>query len=168
MPDDRHETPEEQADRNLAELLQELRVAQTGVQVLFAFLLTVPFTQRFETLTGFERTSYYVTLLLACVAALLLIAPSAYHRVLFHCGDKPHIVAVASALALTGMACVGAAMSGAVVLISSVLYGAGAPLIAGAVSVTTWLTLWFVAPGVRRHRISKTQKSRSMTGTETL
>src|SRR3954453_12635811 len=89
---DRNETPLERHDRHLAELLQEVRVAQTGVQVLFGFLLTVPFTNRFGTLTGGERALYFATLASAGAAAMLLITPSSQHRVLFRCGDKGYVV----------------------------------------------------------------------------
>src|SRR4051812_9015490 len=98
--DERGENRLERADRNLIELLQEVRVAQTGIQVMFAFLLSVPFTNRFSTLTGFERSDYYVSTLLAALAAILLTAPTAYHRVLFRQHDKEHVVEVASAFSL--------------------------------------------------------------------
>jgi hypothetical protein len=149
----RHETPLEKADRNLNELLQELRVAQTGVQVLFAFLLSVPFTQRFEALTHFERTTYYLAVLLAAAGALLLIAPTAYHRLLFHQGDKPHIVRVANALAIGGLACVALAITVVVMLITSVLYGSVAVAGAGAAAAALWTLTWLVAPLMRRWRI---------------
>jgi hypothetical protein len=151
----RHETPLERADRNLNELLQELRVAQTGIQVLFAFLLTVPFTQRFPSLTSFERTTYFATLLLSALGALLLIAPTAYHRVLFHQGDKPHIVRVSNNLAIAGLTCVGAAMTGVVMLVSSVLYGPTVVAVVSALIAVLWLSLWHVLPGLRRLRIDR-------------
>src|SRR3954463_10027072 len=88
----RNETPLERCDRNLVELLQEVRVAQTGVQVLFAFLLTVPFTAPFPEVGGFDRAVYFGTLLAAGGAATLLIAPTSQHRILFRCGDKEHLV----------------------------------------------------------------------------
>src|SRR4051794_22999403 len=84
----RNETELERCDRNLVELLQEVRVVQTGVQVLFAFLLTAPLAARFPDLTSFQRHVYFVTLLAAGASAVLLIAPTAYHRILFRCGDK--------------------------------------------------------------------------------
>src|SRR4051812_20776576 len=89
---ERNETPLERCDRNLVELLQEVRVVQTGVQVLFAFLLTAPLAARFGVLTRFQRYDYFATLLLTAAAAVLLIAPTAYHRVLFRCGDKDYLV----------------------------------------------------------------------------
>jgi hypothetical protein len=153
--DGRNETPLERADRNLNELLQELRVAQTGIQVMFAFLLTVPFTQRFPTLSPFERTTYFVTLMLAAAGAVLLIAPTAYHRMLFRQGDKPHIVRVANTFALAGLACVGTAIVGVILLASSVLYGNAVVAISTGAMAALWLVLWYALPGVRRRRIER-------------
>src|SRR3954467_4036619 len=96
----RNETALERCDRNLVELLQEVRVVQTGVQVLFAFLLTAPLAARFPSVTPFPRLTYFCTLLAAGAAAILLIAPTAYHRILFRRGDKEHILAVANRLTL--------------------------------------------------------------------
>src|SRR5215210_5832314 len=89
---ERNETELERCDRHLAELMQEVRVAQTGVQVLFGFLLTVPFTTRFDASTAFQRAVYLGTVLAAGAAAMLLIAPTSHHRLLFRCGDKEHLV----------------------------------------------------------------------------
>jgi hypothetical protein len=149
----RHETPLAKADRNLNELLQELRVAQTGVQVLFAFLLGVPFTQRFTTLTHFERTAYYGAVLLAAAGALLLIAPTSYHRLLFHQGDKPHIVRIANRFAIGGLACVALAVTVVVMLVTSVLYGSATVAAAGGAVAALWLLTWLVAPLLRRWQI---------------
>src|SRR4051795_1006656 len=93
---ERNETALERSDRHLAELLQEVRVAQTGVQVLFGFLLTVPFTARFGSLSGGERVLDFVTLVSGGAAAMLLITPSSQHRMLFRCGDKPYVVRMAN------------------------------------------------------------------------
>src|SRR5437868_6130425 len=119
----RYETEEERLDRNLSELLQELRVAQTGVQVLFAFLLVLPFNNRFTKVTSYEKGVYFATLLLAAAATLLFIAPSAHHRILFRLQDKHHVVATANKLALAGTACLALAMTGAVLLITTFLFG---------------------------------------------
>src|SRR5215211_363976 len=107
---ERNETELERSDRHLSELMQEVRVAQTGVQVLFGFLLTVPFTARFEVLSQSQRALYFATLAVAGCAAMLLIAPSSHHRVLFRCGDKDHLVRVANRYALAGLGCVAVAM----------------------------------------------------------
>ena len=98
----REESEEERLDRNLLELLNELRVALPGVQVLFAFLLTVPFTQRFATLTETQEDVYYVALLATAASALLLIAPSAHHRINFRQQDKAYIVFLANKLTIVG------------------------------------------------------------------
>src|SRR3954470_14595869 len=98
----REETPHERVDRNLTELLGELRVALPGVQVLFAFLLAVPFNQGFQKATEFQKDVYLVTLLLTALATALLIAPSAYHRLEFRQGDKKHIVFMANRFAIIG------------------------------------------------------------------
>src|SRR5829696_9966362 len=97
---ERNVTELERCDRHLSELMQEVRVAQTGVQVLFGFLLTVPFTPRFEELSSLQRTGYFATLAVAGLAAMLLIAPSSQHRVLFRCGDKPNLVRRANRYAM--------------------------------------------------------------------
>src|SRR4051794_36677465 len=118
----RNETPLERCDRNLVELLQEVRVVQTGVQVLFAFLLTVPLTARFPQLSGFQRGTYFLTLLATGAAAVLLIAPTAYHRILFRCGDKEHLVTVANRLTLCGLAFVAVSMIGALLLVTDLMF----------------------------------------------
>src|SRR3954464_5404392 len=99
----RDETDTERADRNLIELLQEVRVVQTGVQVLFAFLLTVPFSSRFDAITGFQRGAYFAALVGAAAASVLLIAPTAVHRVLFRMGQKAYMVEVSNRLPLGGL-----------------------------------------------------------------
>jgi hypothetical protein len=123
--DDQHmrdETPLERADRNYNELLQELRVAQTGVQILFAFLLTIPFQQRFgeEVGTGL-RQEYLATLLVTAMATALLIAPVTMHRLLFRQGLKPQLVTAADVLAKIGLACLAVAVLLAVFLIVAVV-----------------------------------------------
>src|SRR5215208_969001 len=121
--DGRTETPLERCDRNLAELMQEVRVAQTGVQVLFGFLLTVPLTARFSTVGTSGRITYVATLVFAGAAALLLIAPTSHHRVLFRCGDKPHLVRMANRYAIAGLACVAVAMVAALAFVGAVVFG---------------------------------------------
>ena len=109
----RGETEEQRLDRNLAELLQELRVALPGIQVLFAFLLVVPFQQGWADVTEFEKTVYYVTLLCTAASSVLLIAPTARHRIRFRELDKRWIVETANRLAIAGLAFLGAATAGA-------------------------------------------------------
>src|SRR3954467_11504222 len=129
----RNETPLERCDRNLVELMQEVRVAQTGVQVLFGFLLTVPFTVRFDDITATERAVYFVTLMLAGLAAMLLIAPTSHHRLLFRWGDKERLVMVAHPHAIARLGGVAATMVGAVLLVSLLVIGSiGAALASAA------------------------------------
>jgi hypothetical protein len=140
------ETEKERLDRNLAELLQELRVAIPGVQVLFAFLLVVPFNQRFPEITTFQRTLYFVTLLLATAATACLIAPTAHHRVEFRAQDKKRIVFAATKLAIVGLALLAAAMTGAVMLITDLLYHATTVAIVAGVLALGFASLWFGWP----------------------
>jgi O-antigen/teichoic acid export membrane protein len=148
--DGRSETPTERADRNLAELLQELRVALPGVQVLFAFLLAVPFQPRFEDTTLFQRDVYFATLLCAAVASALLIAPSAYHRLNFRRHDKEHIVDMAARLTIAGLAALSVAMSGAVLLVTDWLFDGAIVAITIVLVALMFSVLWFVLPLLRR------------------
>src|SRR5919204_5536086 len=122
MNNGRSETEKERLDRNLNELLGELRVALPGVQVLFAFLLAVPFNQRFAQTTDFEKKVYLVTLLLTAAATAFLIAPSAHHRIEFRQDDKRHIVFLANRLAIVGFGFLALAMTGVVLLVTSFLF----------------------------------------------
>jgi hypothetical protein len=148
----RNETELERLDRNLGELLQELRVALPGVQVLFAFLLTVPFQQGFQKATSFQKDIYLVTLLLTALTTALLIAPSAYHRLEFRQGDKEHIVNVANALAIAGFGVLAAAMSSAILLVTDYLFGATTATICTIGAAVVLYGLWYVAPFTRRRR----------------
>src|SRR3954467_13958020 len=145
----RDETEKERLDRNLSELLQELRVALPGVQVLFAFLLTVPFQQGFQKATTFQKDVYGVTLLLTALASALLIAPSAYHRLEFRQGDKKHIVFVANALAICGFGVLAAAMSSAVLLVTDYLFSPATAAICTVGAAIVLYGLWYVAPITR-------------------
>jgi hypothetical protein len=109
--DGRDETRRERLDRNTAELVQELRVGAVGIQVLFAFLLVVPFNAGWKLTTSFERGVYYVTLVCIAVAMTLLIAPSIHHRVLFRQGEKPYLVRLGTQLMIAGMVFVAAGMT---------------------------------------------------------
>jgi hypothetical protein len=140
------ETEKERLDRNLAELLQELRVALPGVQVLFAFLLVVPFNQRFADITNFQRTVYFVTLLLATAATACLIAPTAHHRIEFRQQDKKRIVFSATKLAIIGLALLALAMTGAVLLITDFLYHSDTVAIVAAGVALLFAILWFAWP----------------------
>jgi uncharacterized protein involved in cysteine biosynthesis len=118
---DRDESEKERLDRNLGELLQELRVALPGVQVLFAFLLVVPFNQRFAEITSFQRTIYFITLLCATSACACLIAPTAHHRIEFREQDKERIVFGGNRLAIIGLTLLATAMTGAITLVTDCL-----------------------------------------------
>jgi hypothetical protein len=146
----RDETEEERLDRNLTELLNELRVALPGVQVLFAFLLGVPFTQRFTELTDYQEDVYYATLICAAAASAFLIAPSAHHRIEFRLKDKRHIVFLANRFAIIGLSFLALAMTGVVLLITDVMFGGLATAIATSVTALTFAYLWYVMPFARR------------------
>jgi len=142
----RHETEAERIDRNLGELLQELRVAGLGVQVLFGFLLAMPFSTRFDTLDPEQHRLYVAVLLLAALATALLTAPVAYHRIVFRRHKKHDLLRVANVMALAGLVAVAFAISGAVLLVVSVVYdGLVAALVAAAVA-GMYFVLWFVVP----------------------
>jgi hypothetical protein len=143
------ETGAERDDRNLIELLQELRVAGLGVQVLFGFLLAIPFTTRFTTLSHAQHGLYVLTLVLAAVATALLLAPVAYHRLVFRQHRKERLVKDANLLAILGLAAVGLDVSAAVLLVVSYVdQGATVVLIALFV-VCLFAVLWFVLPLAR-------------------
>jgi hypothetical protein len=149
-PSGREESDEERLDRNLAELLQELRVALPGVQVLFAFLLAVPFQQHFSTVTPFQQKVYFATLLLTALSAALLISPSAYHRMTFRMQQKHHLVFLANKLAIAGLGCLALAMTGVIMLITDFLYGTTATVIASAAAFLVFVLLWYALPLKRR------------------
>src|ERR1700684_1813309 len=117
-PDPRDESEAERDDRNMAELLQELRVAGLGVQVLFGFLLSLPFTNRFTTLSGAQRQLYTACLLLAAVSTALLLGPVAYHRLVFRRHQKERLIRAANVMAICGLVAVGLAISTAVLLVT--------------------------------------------------
>lgn len=142
----REETEKQRLDRNLQELLGELRVALPGVQVLFAFLLVVPFNQRFADITSFQQTVYFVTLLLAAAASACLIAPSAHHRIEFREQDKKRIIFGANRLVIVGLGLLAAAMTGAIVLITDFIYSSTTVVIAGGLIGLLFLSLWFAWP----------------------
>jgi hypothetical protein len=149
----RNETPLERCDRNLVELLQEVRVVQTGVQVLFAFLLTAPLAARFPELTSFQRYCYFGTLLATGAAAVLLIAPTAYHRILFRLGDKEHLVRVANRFTLAGLAFVAVSMVGALLLVTDLMFDGATVIVTTAVAALGCVACWALLPLLRRRRL---------------
>jgi hypothetical protein len=153
MPDrgsGREESEGERLDRNLGELLQELRVALPGVQVLFAFLLAVPFQQNFTKITGFQEKVYFATLLCTALSAALLISPTAYHRLTFHLQQKKELVYVSNRLSIAGLGFLALAMTGAIVLITDVLFGPLATAAFGLAAAAMFALLWGVLPLRRR------------------
>lgn len=152
-PSGRDETEEERLDRNLGELLQELRVALPGVQVLFAFLLAVPFQQHFSSISDFDRKAYFATLLLTTLSAALLIAPSAYHRLTFRYQQKGRLVFIANRLAIAGLAVLALAMTCAIMLVTNVLFGTVATtVVTTALVLAMFVVLWAALPLKRRLR----------------
>jgi hypothetical protein len=135
------EDEHQRIDRELIELLNELRVALPGVQVLFAFLLTVPFSQRFREVTTAQRAVYYGAFICATLATALLIAPSSYHRVQFRRRDKERMLLTSNKLAIAGMAFLAVSVAGVVFLISDVLYHLG--IAAGMTAAITACFVWF-------------------------
>src|SRR3954453_1515806 len=150
-PSGRDESEEERLDRNLGELLQELRVALPGVQVLFAFLLAVPFQQNFTKISEFEKKVYFATLLLTAISAALLIAPSAYHRITFRYQQKHRLVFISNRLAIAGLGVLALAMTCAVMLVTNVLFGTVVTTVVTTVLVLMmFVVLWAVLPLMRR------------------
>ncbi len=149
-PDPRGESEAQRDDRNLAELLQELRVAGLGVQVLFGFLLSLPFTARFTGLSHDQRNLYLGSLVLAAVATALLLAPVAYHRLVFRRGQKERLVRAASVFAILGLATVGLAVSAAVLLVTSYVVGGPAAALITVLVFCMFGGLWFAFPLARR------------------
>jgi hypothetical protein len=154
-PSGREESEAERLDRNLSELLQELRVALPGVQVLFAFLLAVPFQQGFTRVTDFQKGVYFATLLLTALSAALLIAPSAYHRITFRLQQKEDLVFLANRLAIAGLGALALAMTGAIMLITDVLFGTVATVVTSVSALAVFVAAWYVLPLQRRSRIRK-------------
>lgn len=148
--DPRDESVEERDDRNLAELLQELRVAGLGVQVLFGFLLSLPFTNRFDRLSQGQRELYLGTLVLAAIATALLLGPVAYHRLVFRRGQKERLVRAANVMAVAGLAAVGLAVSAAVLLVTGYVTSALPAALITAFVTCMFGLLWFAFPLTRR------------------
>jgi hypothetical protein len=145
-----NETEKERLDRNLEQLLGELRVALPGVQVLFAFLLVVPFNQRFADITSFQQTVYFVTLLCATAATACLIAPTAHHRLEFREQDKERIVFGGNKLAIAGLTLLATAMTGAITLVTDFLYSSTTTTVAAALVALLFAILWYAIPLRRR------------------
>jgi uncharacterized membrane protein len=151
----RDETPEERADRNLGELLQELRVALPGVQILFAFLLTVPFSQGFTRLDDYQRDLYFGVLMATAVSTALLIAPTANHRLLFRMRDKENLVRVSNRLTIAGLLVLMVSLIGAILLVSDILFKSPAPALFTVGIGVVFVFAWIVMPVIRRRRLEE-------------
>jgi hypothetical protein len=146
----RRETKAESDDRSWGELLQELRVSQTGVQLLTGLLLTLPFQDTFQDLDNLERTVYLVVVAAAVTATAFLIAPVALHRILFREGEKGWLVERGNLAANIGLGCLAVAMTGVVWLIFDVVSGRVPGTVAAAVAAAAFVTLWWAIPISRR------------------
>src|SRR3984957_174258 len=149
----RQESEAHQLDRNWAELVQELRVIGTGVQILFAFLLSIPFQARFARTTAFQRDDYLATFMLSGTASAIFIAPVAVHRLLFRFRVKDEVVNVTNVLALCGLSSLSFAMIGAILLVSDWVAGRLAAGICTGVAALVLLGGWFAFPVWLRRRV---------------
>ena len=156
------ETEDERINRNLDQLLQELRVVLQGVQVLMAFLLAVPFASHFDRVDDFERDLYFAALLLSATSVLFLMAPSIQHRVLFRQHDKPYLVASGNAFAILGVAALALAIVAALALVTHFLFGSAATWIVGACSLAAFTALWYLQPLGRRLAIRRVERGRGV------
>lgn len=155
----RGETPEQRADRNLQELVSELRVCQMGVQILFGFLLLLAFQDRFTDTTTSQRVIYIIALLCCMAATALLIAPVAYHRTMFRRGRKEEIVGVANRFARWGLLALFLSFSGAVLLVLDMVVPRPLALVLGVVVIVTFATLWYAYPLLRRRAVNPSEAS---------
>jgi hypothetical protein len=147
----KHESEKHRWDRNFGDLLQELRVAQTGVQILFAFLLTLPFSARFVETSKFQQDVYLVALIGAAFATAMIISPVAFHRALFRQGRKPELVRFAHKMATGGLAFMLIAMVSSVLLITDFLFTLPVAFVLTAVAGGWFLTFWVILPFARRN-----------------
>ncbi len=153
MSDGRQETEAERLDRNWNEMLQELRVTQTGTQILTGFLLTIPFQQRFTDLDGGQRTIYLVLVAFAALATILALAPVSLHRTLFRQGAKPEIVRITNRLLIGALVCVAITLIGTSSLIFDVVVGHPAGIAAGIVTAVLTAAAWFALPQLTGRRL---------------
>ncbi len=147
------ETKEQRADRNLNELLQELRVAIPGVQFLFAFLLTVPFATGFTSLSDGQEDLYFAVLISTAIATVLLMAPSAYHRALFRQRDKTYLVEVSNKFAIAGLTMLAISITGAVLLVAGVIFDGTKVVVFTVVVGAAFALVWGVMPLIRRRSL---------------
>jgi len=143
---DTTESESERLARNVSELLQELRVAQAGVQFLFGFLLAVAFTEHYARASGFEQVVHLVAVLFATASVACLTAPAAWHRLLFRQGQRRVILRVANVLTVAGLACLAVAMTATVLLLFKVVAGTVVATVVTVVVAVMFGALWFVLP----------------------
>ena len=137
------ESPKQRADRELSELLQELRVALPGVQVLFAFLLAVPFSRGYLRVTQFEKVTFFVSLIATALSSALLIAVPSFHRLRFRAENKGHIVQLGNKLAISGFFFLAVAMIAALIVVTAFLFGKTAGIATGASIGAVFAALWY-------------------------
>ena len=149
---DQHDDESRRArvNRELIELLNELRVALPGVQVLFAFLLAVPFSNGYSRITGFQKHIFFATLVATTISTLCFIVPTAYHRLNFREQEKERILVTSNKFSVAGLAFLALAMVGVVVLVTDVIYSDAAALVTGALTLVAFGSLWFALPLLRR------------------
>jgi uncharacterized membrane protein YhaH (DUF805 family) len=144
------ETHEERVNRELIELLNELRVALPGVQVLFAFLLAVPFSQRFAETTDLQRDTFMVALLSTMAGSVFLIAPSAYHRIRFRDRDKEALLQISNVFAIVGMVFLAIGMTSVVFLVTDMIFKGTVTTVVTSLTAGLFGVVWFVLPLVRK------------------
>jgi Family of unknown function (DUF6328) len=150
--DQGEESPQQRLDRNTIELLNELRVAVTGIQVLFGFLLIVPFNTGFRRVDSFDRGVYFTTLICIAISAILLLAPAIHHRILFRHHQRPYLVRSANRIVILAMMFLAAGLTGILLLISDVVLGGPWGVVVGALTAVTLAGVWFGIPMSRRER----------------
>lgn len=153
------ESEHQQLTRNMAELLQEIRVAQAGVQILFGFLLSIAFTERYAQAGVFLKTTHMITVLFAAGAVALLTAPAAWHRMLFRLGRRREIVDKSDRLAVYGLACLAVATCGTVLLLAEAVIGGWPAVLLGVLVGAGFTLLWFVLPARSRRRASAADRA---------
>ena len=154
------ESKDEQLNRELIELLNELRVALPGVQMLFGFLLAVPFSQRFQTITTTQRNVYYATFLSTAFASIFFIAPTAYHRLRFRQGDKEALIQTSSRLAIVGTTFLALALAGAVFVVTDIVFKGAVTAAATGAAAAVLVWFWYGLPIFAGSRIRTTGRSR--------
>ena len=147
MPEESHE---ERVNRELIELLNELRVALPGVQILFAFLLAVPFTQRFDRVTDLQKDTFMAALLCSLAGTVFLIAPSAFHRIRFRDRDKEALIRIANVFAIIGLVFLALGMTAVVFLVTDLLYKNTITALATGLTALLFAVVWFVLPLARK------------------